>query len=155
MKIQKVLITKPGKRNIRLNFTKAGEEKELQTVIKGQFAGDYVLNVLADHQVGNTFGRMRIRGIAKNGARVTITGKIKIDKSAQGVDDFLDIRVLILDEKSQATVEPQLEIEANNVKASHAATVGQIDEEQLFYLESRGLDKKRAEGLIVEGFLKL
>jgi Fe-S cluster assembly scaffold protein SufB len=153
--IQKILLDKPGTRNLRLSFSKEGQEKELQAIIKGEVEGDYVLNVVVEHKIGKTRGHVLIRGIAKNGARVAITGKIKIDKDAQGVDDFLDMRVLLLDDKSQATAEPQLEIEANDVKASHAAAVGQIDEEQLFYLESRGLKRSIAESLIVEGFLRL
>ena len=79
---------------------------------------------------------------------------IKIDKKAQEVDDFLEMRVLMLDDKSWAVVEPRLEIEANQVKASHAATVSKINEEELFYLASRGIDREEAEELIVDGFLK-
>lgn len=155
MNIKNIVITKPGRKKVKIGFTKAGEEKELNCVIKGQSEGDYILDILVDHRVGNTFGRVRIRGIAKRGARVAVTGKIKIDKEAQGVDDFLDIRILILDDQSSATAEPQLEIEANDVKASHAAVVGQIDEEQLFYLESRGIGRSQAEKLIVAGFLEI
>lgn len=147
------LLDKPGKEEIVINFEKEGEEVELVGRILGKEAGDYIVNVLVDHKVGKTFGRVSIKGIAKNGARIAVTGKIKIDKEAQGVDDFLEMRILLLDEKSSATAEPQLEIEANEVKASHAAAVGQIDKEQLFYLESRGVDKEESERLIVEGFL--
>lgn len=147
------LLDKPGKEEIVINFEKEGEEVELVGRILGKEAGDYIVNVLVDHKVGKTFGRVSIKGIAKNGARIAVTGKIKIDKEAQGVDDFLEMRILLLDEKSSATAEPQLEIEANEVKASHAAAVGQIDKEQLFYLESRGVDREESERLIVEGFL--
>ena len=82
-----------------------------------------------------------------------VEGMIKIDKGANGVDDFLEMRLLLLDDKSQAVAEPKLEIETNEVKASHAATVGKIDEEQVFYLTSRGITGKEAERLIVDGFL--
>src|SRR3989344_9349435 len=78
---------------------------------------------------------------------------IKIVKDANGVDDFLEMRLLLLDSKSQAVAEPKLEIEANEVKASHAATVGKIDEEELFYLQSRGVKRTEAEKLVIDGFL--
>src|SRR3989344_9660611 len=78
---------------------------------------------------------------------------IKIVKDDKGVDDFLEMRLLLLDAKSQAVAEPKLEIEANEVKASHAATVGKIDDEGLFYLQSRGVKQGEAEKLIVTGFL--
>jgi len=60
---------------------------------------------------------------------------------------------LILDDISEATADPKLEIESDDVKASHAATVSKIDEEQIFYLQNRGVDRKKASDLIVEGFL--
>ncbi len=154
MKKINFVLTKPGKKEVVISFAKEGEEVELIGRVLGREAGDYLVNVVVDHKVGKTFGRVSIKGIAKGGARVTITGKIRIDEGAQGVDDFLEMRILILDDKSSAVAEPQLEIEANDVKASHAAAVGRIDEEQLFYLESRGLDRDNAENLIVEGFLK-
>lgn len=154
MKSQEVVILKePGRRELVVNFGKSGDEKEILALILADQPGDYYLKILVDHKVGNTFGRVMVRGIAKNGARIQVEGMIKIDKGANGVDDFLEMRLLLLDDKSQAVAEPKLEIESNEVKASHAATVGRIDEEQLFYLMSRGLRRASAEGLIVDGFL--
>ncbi len=154
MKRQEVIILSgPGKRELVVNFGKEGEEVEVLGLIIADQPGDYHLKVLVDHAVGKTFGRVVIRGIAKNGARIQVEGMIKIDKGADGVDDFLEMRLLLLDGKSQATAEPKLEIEANDVKASHAATVGRIDEEELFYLMSRGVGREGAERLIVDGFL--
>lgn len=152
-KQQVIVLNKPGKKELVVNFGKEGEEVELLGLIIADRPGDYYLKILVDHKVGNTFGRVMVRGIAKNGARIQVEGMIKIGRSANGVDDFLEMRLLLLDSKSQATAEPKLEIEANEVKASHAATVGQIDEEELFYLTSRGIGQTTAEKLIVSGFL--
>lgn len=149
-----VILDKPGKKEVVIPLTKEGEEVEVLGLVMADGKGDYELNVVVDHKVGRTNGRVSIRGVAKNGAKVKISGMIKIDKKAQEVDDFLEMRVLILDNKSWAVVEPKLEIEANLVKASHAATVSKIDKEELFYLASRGVEKTMAEELIVKGFLK-
>jgi len=70
------------------------------------------------------------------------------------VEDFLEMKLLVLDGKSSAVAEPKLEIMANEVKASHAATVGRVDEEEMFYLTARGICRKNAEKMIVEGFLE-
>lgn len=148
-----VIMNEPGKQELVVEFKKEGEEVEVIGLIIADQPGDYYLKVLVDHKIGKTFGRVMVRGVAKNGARVQVEGMIKIDKGANGVDDFLEMRLLLLDGKSSAVVEPKLEIEANEVKASHAATVGKIDEEQLFYLTSRGLRREGAEELIVDGFL--
>ena len=154
MKKQEVVImAEPGKKELVVNFDKKGSEEEVLGLIIADQPGDYYLKILVDHKAGNTFGRVMVRGVAKNGARVQVEGMIKIDKGANGVDDFLEMRLLLLDGLSQAVVEPKLEIEANEVKASHAATVGKIDEEQLFYLASRGISRATAERLIVSGFL--
>ena len=63
------------------------------------------------------------------------------------------MKILLLDKKSGATAEPELEIEANRVKASHSASVGKIDDEQLFYLRSRGIEETKAKNIIVNGFI--
>lgn len=154
MKKQTVILDKPGKKVMKVTFEKEGEEVEVWGLVLGREEGDYELEVRCDHLVGNTQGRVVIKGVAENGARVKVTGMIKIAKEAQGVDDFLEMRILLLDNRSWAVAEPKLEIEANEVKASHAATVGQIDREELFYLESRGVAKEAAKEMIVEGFLK-
>lgn len=154
MKIQRVIILdEPGKQELVVDFKKEGQEVEVIGLIIADQPGDYYLKVLVDHKVGKTFGRVMVRGIAKNGARIRVEGMIKIDKEANGVDDFLEMRLLLLDGESSAVAEPKLEIEANEVKASHAATVGKIDEEQLFYLTSRGVRRAVAESLIVTGFM--
>lgn len=152
--IKKIVLNKPGKKDVTILFKKPGEESSVFGLVKADRPGDYVLNITADHLKGKTNGRVVIRGIAKNGARVVITGMIKIREGANQVDDFLEMRILLLDNKSTATAEPRLEIEANDVKASHAAAVGKIDEEQLFYLTSRGMKREEAEKLIVGGFLR-
>lgn len=143
----------PGRKELTVNFDEMGVEEEVLGLIVADKPGDYYLKIVVDHKVGNTFGRVMVRGIAKNGARVQVEGMIKIDKGANGVDDFLEMKLLLLDGKSQAVAEPKLEIEANEVKASHAATVGRIDEEEMFYLMSRGIKREETEKLIVDGFL--
>lgn len=150
---QTIVLDKPGSKELEIHFTKKGEEKEIWGLVKAIEPGDYELNVAAIHDVGESFGRVTVKGIVKNGARVKVTGLVKIGKEAQKVDDFLEIRLLLLDDKSWAVAEPELEIEANDVRASHAATVSQIDEEQLFYLATRGVARSEAEELIVNGFL--
>jgi Fe-S cluster assembly protein SufD len=96
---------------------------------------------------------MTIKAVVGKGARVKIKGLVKIGKSAQETDEYLELRVLMLDKTTVATVEPELEIEANNVKAGHGASVGKVDREQLLYLMSRGISKDTAEAQIVNGWL--
>ena len=149
-----IILDKPGTKELIVRLEEEREDMEVYGLVRAEEPGEYVLNILMDHLVGKNNGRVTIRGIAKNGAKVKINGMIKIRQGSDDVDDFLEMRVLLLDDKSMATAEPKLEIEANQVKASHAATVGRIDPEQLFYLKSRGISQTEAEKLIVDGFLE-
>ncbi len=108
----------------------------------------------AYHLARNTSNRILVDGILKDNATCVYRGLIKIEKGAQKTSSHLANHILKLSDKTLANSIPSLKIDANDVKASHAATVGQIDEEQLFYLMSRGLQRSEAEKLVVEGFFE-
>lgn len=146
-------LNKPGIKELIIPLMEAGERVEVWGLVDANEPGDYKVTVITDHKAINTFGRVVIKGISVGGARVSIDGMVKIEKGAEGTDSFLEMRMLLLDKKSTATVEPKLEIENNKVKASHAASVGKIDEDELFYLKSRGISAEEARELIVSGFL--
>lgn len=95
-----------------------------------------------------------IKAVVEEGGFFEANGMLKIATGIKNIDIFLRYKVLLLGKGAGATVNPQLEIESNEVKAGHAASIGRIDEEQLFYLMSRGLNKDEATKLIVEAFLK-
>ena len=94
-----------------------------------------------------------VKVVVEEGGKLEAKGMIKIAKNVKNVDVFLRYKVLLLGNNSWATVKPELEIESNDVKAGHAASIGRVDEAQIFYLMSRGLERKEAVELIVEAFL--
>jgi len=144
---------KQGKYEVLVPFEKRGVEKEWLGVVDAREPGEYELAVIAHHKARETGGRITVRAVVGRGATLKLTGLIKIEKNAQRVDDFLELRVLLVDPTAKATAEPKLEIEADDVRASHAASVGQIDESQIMYMMSRGMVRELAEEQIVEGFL--
>lgn len=148
-----IKIHQPGVKNFVIKFDRVGQDVEWLVILDARAKGEYKLTVIAQHLVPGTRGRVTVRAVVGAGAKVKIKGIIRIAKAAQETDDFLELRVLTLDKTALATADPELEIEANNVKASHAASVGPIDPEQRLYLMSRGLDVNQAENQIVEGFL--
>jgi len=95
-----------------------------------------------------------IKAVVEDGGFFEAKGMFKIAKGVKDVDVFLRYRVLLLGENSRAVVEPQLEIQSNDIKAGHSASIGRVDEQQVFYLMSRGLSRQKAVELIVEAFLK-
>ncbi|OGD79606.1 hypothetical protein A2368_02630 [Candidatus Collierbacteria bacterium RIFOXYB1_FULL_49_13] len=154
MKEQKVfIIDKPEDRVIEVLLEREDVQLEVIVLVYANTPGEYKLNVRVEHRVGNNNARIWVRGVVGDGATLDMSGMIKINKDARGVDDFLEMRALMWGKSSVALAEPQLEIEANQVKASHAAAVGRMDEEQLFYLQSRGMKRKKAEKMIVDGFM--
>ncbi len=103
---------------------------------------------LADH----THSDVQVRTVVEDAARAVFTGNILMEKEAALSEAYLADHVLLLSPKAHADSIPGLEIKALDVKASHAASVGQVDDEQMFYLQSRGLDPVSSKRLIVVGF---
>jgi FeS assembly protein SufD len=106
------------------------------------------------HNAENTVNDIVVDGILKDESSSVYRGLIRIPKSGQKTNSYLQNHVLKLGDKTLANSIPSLKIDANDVKASHGATVGQIAEEQLFYLMSRGLSRDGAIKMIVDGFFE-
>ena len=113
---------------------------------------DLTSNLL--HQKPHTRGEVNVKGVLKGKSQAVFWGLIRIEPGAQGSNAFQSERSLILEEGPRSNAIPSLEIEANDVRCTHAAATSQIDEEQLFYLRSRGLPEDEAKKLIVEGFFE-
>ncbi len=107
---------------------------------------------LQEHVAPRTTSDLLFKGAVQDTAKSVYTGLIKIHKDAKGSSAFQTNRNLTLSHGAWAESVPNLDIETNDVKCSHASTVGPIDEEQLFYLESRGVRPDVAERLVVLGF---
>jgi Fe-S cluster assembly protein SufD len=107
---------------------------------------------LQDHDAPRTRSDLLFKGAVEDDARSVYSGLVHLRKSAQKSNASQTNRNLVLTEGASAESIPNLEIEANDVKCSHASTVGPIDDDQLYYLESRGIPPEDAERLIVLGF---
>ncbi len=110
------------------------------------------LDFLIQHIGVATNGDLLLHGALKDTARNVFIGLIKIDPTGQQTNSYLKNENLMLDDTARADSIPSLEIEANDVRASHAATIGKIVEEYVFYLMSRGIPRDTAVRMVVEGF---
>ncbi|MCB0169194.1 MAG: Fe-S cluster assembly protein SufD [Anaerolineae bacterium] len=99
-----------------------------------------------------TNGDLLLHGALKDSSRSVFTGLIKIDPTGQQTNSYLKNENLLLDDTARADSIPSLEIDANDVRASHGATIGKIVEEYVFYLMSRGIPRNTAVRMVVEGF---
>jgi len=106
------------------------------------------------HRVPNGFSDLLFNGALKDRARSVYMGIIKVHPAAQKTDSFQRNGNLILDSTARGDSIPGLEIEADDVRCTHAATASQVEEEYLFYLMARGLSRAQAERMIVQGFFQ-
>lgn len=106
------------------------------------------------HRAPHTRSNTVLRAVARDHAHATLNGTIIVEPSAPNTNAFLTENVLLLSPTAVAQAVPNLEIRTDAVKCSHAATVSPIPESQIFYLQSRGLTREKAEELIVAGFLE-
>src|SRR5439155_23854843 len=116
--------------------------------------GDQMLDfrTLQDHEAPHTTSNLLFKGAVDDNARSVYSGMVHIREEAQKVVATQTNRNLVLSEGASAESIPNLVIEANDVKCSHASAVGPIDDDQRYYLESRGVRPEEAERLIVLGF---
>jgi len=106
------------------------------------------------HSAPNTKGRVLVKSVMKDTSQSLFKGMIKINKNAKSTESYLAGHAILLDKGAKSDAIPGLEIESNEVKATHSASVSQIDEKQIFYLMSRGLSRESAKREIVGGFLE-
>jgi len=148
---RQLVLTDSGDYIIKL--TGSGSNVEVLVAKWAKGSEHFHLNITTIHQAPHTTADTFIRAIADGQSQVEINGTIIVEPKAQDTNSFLTENILLLSSKAQAHAIPNLEIEANDVKCSHAATIGRIDLEQLFYLRSRGLANIQAKRLIAQGFL--
>jgi Fe-S cluster assembly protein SufD len=131
-----------------------GAESDLLAVYFGDGAQMHDFRTFQDHVAPRTRSDLLFKGAVEDTARSVYSGLIRIRPDAQKVEATQSNRNLVLTEGAGAESIPNLEIEADDVRCSHASTVGPIDDDQLYYLESRGVRPDDAERLIVLGFFE-
>ncbi len=142
MKYPAVYMMEPGARGeiLSIAFSSAGQHQD---------AGAKVV-----HCAPNTSSRIISKSISKNGGRSSYRGLVRVEKNAPKSKSTVVCDALILDSKSRSDAYPYIEIENQDVSVGHEASVSRIGEEQLFYLQSRGLSEPEASTMIVNGFIE-
>ena len=137
-----------------LNFTQNGEYIDSTmkgiTIIGDQQHVDHY--TLVNHVQPNCESHQDYKGIYADKSVGVFNGKIYVDKIAQKTNAFQQNNNILLDNKATINTKPQLEIFADDVKCSHGCTIGQLDEDALFYLRTRGIPKREAKGLLTYAF---
>ena len=111
------------------------------------------LKTNVNHRYENCKSSQLVKSVLLDSSNATYQGKIYVDKNAQKTNGYQLSKALVLSEQASFNSKPELEIYADDVKCSHGSTTGTIDQNSIFYLMSRGLSKRHAHKMLVEGFL--
>ena len=139
-----------------VNITLAGEGAEADlsgvSVLGDKAHADITTRI--DHAVPNTMSRQLFKKVAGGKSRAVYQGKIIVREGAVGSDSRQTAKALLLSDRAEADLKPELEILADDVKCAHGAAVGDLDADSLFYLRSRGIPESEARGLLIHAFLQ-
>jgi Fe-S cluster assembly protein SufD len=151
---------------VALGFGSARGRVRMETRLGGDGAGARVTGAYAghgrqhidfdttqEHAAPHTTSDLAFRGVLTDRSTAVWKGNIIVDPGAQKTDAFQESRNLLLSKRAHADSIPGLEIQANDVRCTHAAAIAQVDPEQIFYLRSRGLPEETARRLVIDGFL--
>jgi Fe-S cluster assembly protein SufD len=141
-----------ARHDIELKFTAEGGEAFVDGlyVLSGSQHSD--THSVIDHMVPNCSSRQNYKGVLNDRSRAVFNGKVFVRENAHGTDAQQSNKNLLLSNDARVDTKPQLEIFNDDVKCSHGATVGQLEEEELFYLLTRGLPERLARNLLTYGF---
>jgi Fe-S cluster assembly protein SufD len=141
-----------SKTRVEASLVGQGASAELKGIYFASGKQFFDFHTLQDHQVGNTTSDLLFKGALQDTAKAVYAGLIRIEKGAARSDAYQANRNLVLSEHAKATSIPMLEIDNNDVRCTHGATVGPVDPMSMFYLQSRGIPATTAKRMIVQGF---
>jgi len=141
-------------------------KNEVSCNLEGQYSSAFIngihllsknkhheIRTKTNHLYENTKSYQLIKSVIDDSSKSVYQGKIYVDSKAQKTDGYQLSKAVLLNEQAEFNAKPELEIYADDVKCSHGSASGSLDEDSIFYLMSRGLDKKTAKELLINGFL--
>lgn len=143
-----------SRREVSVHFAGEGAEASLDGLFVSGGRQHHDQQVELEHAQPGCVSRQRFRGLVSGHARGVFTGRVHVHPDAQKTDAEQSARVLLLSPDAEADLRPHLEIHADDVKATHGATVGELDPEQLFYLRTRGIPEATARELLTTAFAR-
>ncbi len=129
-------------------------QADIYGIIIGDKDAQINISTVQLHQAQKTRSSLLVKSVLTENSKFKFEGLIKVEKQAQKTDAFQKNANLLLSDNAQAESKPILEILADDVKCTHGVSIGNIDQEQLFYLTSRGISKKTAQKMLIQGFFQ-
>jgi len=139
---------------VKFSLSGSGAKLKLTLIVIGKSTEKFNLKTICEHVTADTEAEITVKAVLFDHSELDYLGNIAVSADGHGTKTNLNCQTLLMSHGARAKTIPSLEIIANDVKASHAASVGRVDDELLFYLESRGYDLETAQKLLIEGFLR-
>ena len=143
-----------SRHDIEVKFTAPGGEAWVDGLYMLNGTQHHDTHSIIDHTVPNCISHQTYKGVMNDRSRAVFNGKVFVRENASGTDAQQSNKNLLLSNEARVDTKPQLEIFNDDVKCSHGATVGQLEEEELFYLLTRGLPESLARNLLTYGFVE-
>lgn len=140
-------------KELRFELAGNGAEAKVKILCLGQKDQNFSFKTIQDHKVANTKSNLIIKGVFDDNSQLKSDNLIKVAQNAQNVSANQINKNILIGEKSRVITIPKLEIKADKVKCHHGAAVSKLDENQLFYLQSRGFDLNESKNMLITAFL--
>lgn len=159
---EKIILNKPGDyvafmNNVSGDFQFEIRQSNIDLQIYGLFYGKgdniFRINTVQRHMAPSSKSNLLIKGVFDGQSKFHYTGLIKIEKEGQKTHAYQKNQNIILSDQTYVESEPFLEILANDVFCTHGSTTGKLNEEQIYYLKTRGFEEQHARKILIEGFL--
>ena len=138
---------------VTVDITGPGAEVELKGIYLSSGTDKVTFDITMNHRVGGSVSRQLFNGLAAGKAKCAFNGKIIVAQDAQKTEAYQENHNIVLSDDATVDTKPQLEIYADDVKCSHGATVGKLNEEEQFYMRSRGIPEDEAKVLQMISFV--
>lgn len=142
-----------GSAEIEMVMKSENSHGKLYGILIGTGDQTYTIKTVSDHESPNANSRVHIKSVLMDNSKLDYEGMIRIQKQAQLSDAYLKNDNLIIGDGAVVNSSPQLEIAADDVKASHGVTISNVNDIEMFYLMSRGLTESDARKMLIAGFL--
>jgi Fe-S cluster assembly protein SufD len=139
-------------RYLGIDLEGEGSEGKITALYRPENSQRYLFDTLQNHRSSHSTSDLLFKGVLGKEAYSKWKGNILVEKNTFGANGYQANNIILMDASAKAESVPGLEILTDDVRCSHGVTMGNIDKDQMFYLQSRGINKKDAENLIVDGF---
>lgn len=137
-----------------LNASEPNAHADVRGIYQVAGKGSVTMTTLQHHDAKNTISNLRIKGTVRDAAHVHHHGTIRITQRGAHTESAQHTKLLLLSDQARAISVPNIEVLTHDVQCAHGSAIGRLDEEQLWYLQARGLPPAQAEQLLIDGFLK-